>query len=142
MEKAIILLVEDNEGDILLTQEAVEDLELDVTLAVVKDGESALHYVNQTGEYSNCSRPDLVLLDINIPKINGLEVVRKIKEDDSTRSIPVIMLTTSSSQKDIRKAYQNYANCYIVKPNHPDELINTIQIVENFWCKHSQLPGK
>ncbi|TVQ05954.1 MAG: response regulator [Balneolaceae bacterium] len=136
-----ILLVEDNEGDILLAREAIDDLSMEVELNVVKDGEKAIEYIYKKGDYADVDTPDLILLDINLPKLNGFEVLKTLKYNSTFCVIPVIMLTTSSSEIDIRNAYKNYANCYIIKPNNADELVNTVQAIENFWIGISQLPN-
>lgn len=140
MSSPKILLVDDNEGDILLAREAVEELQLDVELAVVKDGEKALEYIFKENSFSNVTRPDLILLDINLPKLNGIDVLKKIKSDATAQFIPVIMLSTSSSQKDIERAYSNYANCYIVKPESADNIIKTVEAIQSFWFGVTTLP--
>jgi len=142
MQNEAILLVEDNEGDIMLVTEALEDLNIQIDLNVVCDGEKALDYLMNKCSYTDAVTPDLILLDINIPKINGLEVLKKLKQNEATKSIPVIMLTTSSSQKDVAQAYKNYANCYIVKPDDAEGLIETIKAIENFWFSCSEIPSK
>lgn len=134
-----ILLVEDNEGDILLIREAFEDLNIEVDLNVVTDGEKAIRYIFNEKEYSEAEKPDLILLDINLPKQNGLEVLKKIKQSDDKKRIPVLMLTTSSSQEDIGTAYKNYANCYMVKPDNAVELIEAIQAIEDYWFNLAEL---
>lgn len=145
MTQKTILLVEDNEDnedDIMLLREAFEELAVDVKLDIVRDGEKALHYLHKREEYLEESMPDLILLDINIPKVSGLEVVKKLKKDKSTRIIPVIMLTTSSSEKDIKSAYSNYANSYIVKPDDAESLSETVSIIDEFWFHYSALPTR
>jgi CheY-like chemotaxis protein len=142
MSQKNVLLVEDNEGDILLLREAFEDLDIDIKLNIVKDGEEALGYLYQQIENSEGTMPDIVLLDINIPKINGLEVLKKLKEDRATRLIPVIMLTTSSSKKDIETAYNSYANSYIVKPDNADNLDKAVHVIDEFWFHYSALPTR
>jgi len=142
MQNEAILLVEDNEGDIMLVTEALEDLNIQIDLNVVCDGEKALDYLMNKSSYTDAVTPDLILLDINIPKINGLEVLKTLKQNEATKSIPVIMLTTSSSQKDVAQAYKNYANCYIVKPDDAEGLIETIKAIENFWFSCSEIPSK
>lgn len=121
MKQANILLVEDNEGDIILTLEAFEESKIKTEINVVKNGEQALDYVFQRGEYSHAVRPDLILLDINIPIYNGHEVLKSIKEDKVLKKIPVVMLTTSSNPKDIDKAYESHANSYVKKPLDMDD---------------------
>ncbi|MFN3446771.1 MAG: response regulator, partial [Bacteroidia bacterium] len=112
MKKVHILLVEDNDGDIVLTLDAFEESKIKTNISVVKNGADAIDFLFKKGSFSDSQRPDLILLDINIPVFNGHEVLRIIKEDPSLKKIPVIVLTTSSNQKDINKAYENYANSY------------------------------
>ena len=139
MKQANILLVEDNEGDIILTLEAFEESKIKTEINVVKNGEQALDYVFQRGEYSNAVRPDLILLDINIPIYNGHEVVKSIKEDKDLKKIPVVMLTTSSNPKDIDKAYENHSNSYVKKPLDMDDFLKAILQIEEFWLQLSTL---
>jgi len=133
MKKMHILLVEDNEGDILLTTEAFEESKIPTQLSVVKNGEEALNFLFKRGKFEKVERPDLVLLDINLPIKNGHEVLKEIKSNNETRTIPIIMLTTSDSQKDINLAYFNYANSYITKPLDMEEFLEAIQKIEEFW---------
>lgn len=134
-----ILLVEDNQGDILLTKEAFEESNNECELFVVNDGQQAINFLEQISPFSNTEAPNLILLDINLPKINGHEVLKYIKSSSSLKSIPVIMLTTSSSQKDITECYKNYANCFITKPNEVDEFFKIIQNVNSLWLKNINL---
>ena len=141
--KAIhILLVEDNEGDILLTKEALEDAKILITLSVVKDGREAMDFVSKRGKYTGAELPDILLLDVNLPKKNGHEVLKYIKEDENLKHIPVIMLTTSSSEKDINLSYNNYANCYITKPVEANDFLSVVTTIENFWISVVKLPTK
>jgi CheY-like chemotaxis protein len=126
-----ILLVEDNEGDIMLTQEAFEDANLLVEMSVVRDGKEAIDFMNKVGKYSNIELPDLVLLDIKLPKVSGLEVLSHIKENVSAKHIPVIMLTTSSYVKDQDQSKQSNANGYLVKPLAIDRFLKIISKLEN-----------
>lgn len=135
-----ILLVEDNQGDILLTREALEDANILTNLSVVNDGKEAVDFLNKAGKHTRASLPDLVLLDVNLPKKNGHEVLQYIKAERSLRHIPVIMLTTSSSQKDINFAYENYVNCYITKPVEADEFLSVVTAIENYWISIVKLP--
>lgn len=137
-----ILLVEDNEGDILLTIEAMQEARIANTIAVVKDGWQALQYMEKNGEYANAPAPDLVLLDVNLPKMNGHEVLKSIKTNKKIMHIPVIMLTTSSSERDVLLSYQNYANCYITKPVEVSDFMKVVASIENFWISIVQLPTK
>jgi CheY-like chemotaxis protein len=136
-----ILLVEDNEGDILLTLEAFEECKVKTEISVVKNGKEALDFLFQRGEYTNVKRPDLILLDINIPIFNGHEVLRQIKTDSKLKKIPVIMLTTSSNQKDVDKAYENHCNSYMKKPLEISEFLIAILKIEEFWLELTTLPN-
>ncbi|MFV8326080.1 response regulator [Flavobacterium sp. ZS1P14] len=142
MEPIHILLVEDSEGDILLTKEVFEDAKIVVRLNVVKDGQQALDFLNKQGNYQNADLPDLLLLDVNLPKKNGIEVLKYIKGSSVLKHIPVIMLTTSSSEKDIFMSYQNYANCYITKPVDIDSFMDIVTKIENFWISVAKLPTR
>ncbi len=141
MRKEIkILLVEDNDGDIFLTLEALKEARINNHIDVVKDGEKALQYLNKENEFANAETPDLILLDINLPKIDGKEVLARIKKDDVLKVIPVVMLTTSDSERDIRDSYQSHANCYITKPVDFQKFMDVVQTVKNFWINIVQLP--
>jgi chemotaxis family two-component system response regulator Rcp1 len=142
MDHIHILLVEDNEGDILLTKEALEEAKMLTTLSVVKDGKEAIDFVSRKGKYTEASLPDLILLDVNLPKKNGHEVLQYIKHDDGLKQIPVIILTTSSSEKDINLAYKNYANCFITKPVDANDFMSVITTIENYWTSIVKLPTK
>ncbi len=141
MKSVHILLVEDNEGDIRLTQEAFRDSRIVNLLSVARNGEEALDFIYQRGGFKGQEVPDLILLDINLPLMNGDEVLRTLKSDDAVKHIPVIILTTSSSDADIRSSYQNYANAYITKPVDIHEFLDAIKTLETFWVKIVQLPG-
>lgn len=141
MKTAHILLVEDNEGDILLTRDAFEDRKFINNITVVKNGKQAIDYIFREGDYANAETPDLILLDVNLPLKNGHEVLQLIKHDDRTRHIPVIMLTTSSSEKDIELSYKNHANCYITKPVEIDDFIAVVRKIEEFWIQFVRLPS-
>lgn len=133
MEPIHILLVEDNEGDILLTTEALENAKLFIKLSVVKDGKQAMDFLTKADGYSDATQPDMLLLDINLPKRNGHQVLKFIKENEVLKHIPVIMLTTSSSPSDIDLAYKNYVNCFISKPIEAHSFLDVIATIENFW---------
>lgn len=139
MKKVHILLVEDNDGDIVLTLDAFEESKIKTNISVVKNGADAIDFLFKKGSFSDSQRPDLILLDINIPVFNGHEVLRIIKEDPSLKKIPVIVLTTSSNQKDINKAYENYANSYVTKPIDMEDFLNAVLKIENFWLQLSKL---
>ncbi|MCH8567836.1 MAG: response regulator [Balneolales bacterium] len=139
MKTAHILLVEDNEGDIILTLDAFEESKVKTKISVVRNGQEALDYLFRKGKFEESKKPDLILLDINIPIFSGHEVLGKIKQDDVLKKIPVIMLTTSSNQKDIDKAYENHCNSYVKKPLDMDEFLDAILKIENFWLQLSTL---
>ncbi|HWY12348.1 MAG TPA: response regulator [Bacteroidia bacterium] len=137
-----ILLVEDNPGDIRLTQEAFKDGKIKNDLNVVMDGEEAIYYLKKTGQYSNANTPDIILLDLNLPKKDGREVLAEIKDDPLLKCIPVIILTTSSAQSDILSTYSHHANCYIMKPVDFNQFITVIRTIEDFWLTIVKLPAK
>ncbi|MCL6260618.1 response regulator [Aquiflexum sp. TKW24L] len=139
MKKIHVLLVEDNEGDILLTTEAFEESAIPTKLSIVKNGEEAIDFLFKRGRYKDVERPDLVLLDINLPIKNGHQVLMEVKSNDDTRNIPIIVLTTSDAQQDINKAYFNYANSYITKPLDIKEFVVAIQQIEGFWLELAKL---
>lgn len=139
MEPISILLVEDNEGDIMLTKEALEDAKILIDLDVKKDGKQAIDFLSRL---ASADMPDLVLLDVNLPKKSGHEVLKFIKEHEGLRHIPVIMLTTSSSEKDINLSYNNYANCFITKPVEASDFLSVVATIENFWVSVVKLPVK
>lgn len=136
-----ILLVEDNEGDILLTKEALSEGKIANVISVAKDGKEAIDFLNKTGRYIDAVTPDLILLDINLPKKNGHEVLMHIKESDALKQIPVIMLTTSSAEEDIVTSYKNYVNCYITKPVDVNDFMAEVAKVEDFWINIVKLPS-
>jgi CheY-like chemotaxis protein len=142
MKPIHILLVEDNEGDILLTQEAFEDAKIITHLSVTRDGKEAMDFLTQQGKYPNATLPALILLDVNLPMKDGYEVLRFIKGNKNLRHIPVIMLTTSSSKRDIDKAYDNHVNCYITKPVEINDFITVVTTIEHFWISIVELPAK
>jgi two-component system, chemotaxis family, response regulator Rcp1 len=142
MESIHILLVEDNEGDIVLTMEALEERKVVNNISVVKDGKEALDFLYGIDKYTGRKLPDLILLDVNLPKKSGHEVLQIIKEDARLKHIPVIMLTTSSSEKDIKLSYQYHANCYITKPVEVDQFLEAITSIEDFWLSIVTLPNK
>ena len=136
-----MLLVEDNPDDVDLTIEALEDTKVANRLHVVTDGVAALSFLRREGQYAQAPRPAIILLDLNLPKKDGREVLANIKADPVLRRIPVIVLTTSSSQEDIQRAYAMHANCYITKPVDFEQFVQVIQAIENFWLTVVQLPG-
>jgi len=135
-----ILLVEDNPGDIRLTQEAFRENKLCNHLDTVRDGVEAMAYLRQEGEYAQASHPDLILLDLNLPKKDGREVLEEIKEDPILKRIPVVILTTSQAEEDIIRTYSLHANCYVTKPVNLDQFIKVVQSIESFWLTIVQLP--
>lgn len=140
MNSITILLVEDNEGDVLLTTEALKSCKVTNKLKVVSDGQQALDFLLKKDKFADERTPDLILLDINLPKKNGHEVLQRIKSESKLKHIPVIMLTTSSSIVDVKKAYSNYLNCFITKPVSPDDFLKAVSQIENFWINIVKLP--
>ena len=140
MKPISILLVEDNEGDVLLTTDALYEGKISNSISVVRDGWEAIQFLEKTGSYTNAVIPDLILLDVNLPKMNGHEVLKVIKSSEKLKHIPVIMLTTSSSEGDIMQSYQNYANCYITKPVETENFMEVITSIEDFWISIVKLP--
>jgi len=138
-DKPRILLVEDNPGDIRLTQEALKESQIEITLDVVSDGEQAVEFLMQRNKYVDSVRPNIILLDLNLPKKNGIEVLKEIKAHDTLRKIPVIVLTTSDAEHDITKAYDLHANCYILKPVDFDDFAKVIKLIETYWFNTVQL---
>lgn len=138
---AHILLVEDNEGDILLTLEAFKECKLKTKVSVAKNGKDALDFIFQRGNFKEVEKPDLILLDINMPIFNGHEVLGQIKADPQLKKIPVIILTTSSNQKDLNKAYENNCNSYVEKPLTMSGFIDAILKIEQFWLELTTLPN-
>lgn len=140
-EKEIsILLVEDNEGDVVLAKEALSEARIRNTVTVINNGEEALKYLYREGKYRNIELPDLILLDINLPRVDGMEVLTKIKADEDLKAIPVVMLTTSTSERDVLLAYRNYVNCYINKPINTEKLLAVIKNTESFWLNIVKSP--
>jgi len=137
-----ILLVEDSPEDVELTKEALKEGKLANTLHVVKDGVEAIDYLRKKGKYASVKRPDLILLDLNLPKKNGHEVLAEIKQDEDLKVIPVAILTTSESEQDILKTYKMHANCYITKPVDLNQFIKVVKAVEDFWFSIVKLPKK
>ncbi|KKL65022.1 hypothetical protein LCGC14_2159140 [marine sediment metagenome] len=135
-----ILLVEDSPGDIRLTQEALRDSKISNNLHVVMDGEEALAFLKKEGKFSEKPRPDLILLDLNLPKKDGREVLAEIKQDERFKRIPVVILTVSEAEEDIYKSYNLHANCYITKPVDLEQFLKVIKATENFWFTIVKLP--
>ncbi len=137
-----ILLVEDNPGDVRLTVEALKDGKVHNHLSVVNDGEQALAFLRREGKFADAPRPDLILLDLNLPRKDGRQVLTELKADDDFRRIPVVILTTSDAEEDILKAYNLNANCYITKPVDLDQFMRVVKAIENFWLEIVKLPCK
>lgn len=135
-----ILLVEDNPGDVLLTQEAFREGHYTPRLSVVEDGEEALLFLRKQGKHKNAPRPDIILLDLNLPKKDGRELLAEVKEDLDLRHIPVIVLTTSNADLDVSRAYKLHANCYLTKPIEMDDFMRKVRAVEDFWLSVVRLP--
>jgi len=137
-----ILLIEDSLADIRLTQEVFKEGKINNTLSIVMDGEDALVYLRKSGKFKNVQTPDLVLLDLNIPKKDGRQVLAEIKADSTLKVIPVIILTTSAAEQDILNTYAHHANCYIMKPVNLEQFIKVIRSIEEFWLTIVKLPQK
>ena len=135
-----ILLVEDNPGDVRLTQEALKEGKVRNKLHVVEDGVEALAFLCQEGEYADVPRPDLILLDLNLPKKNGREVLAEIKEHPNLRRIPVVILTVSQAEEDVLRTYDLHANCYVTKPVDLEQFIKVVASIEDFWLTIVRLP--
>jgi len=140
VEAVEILLVEDNPGDVRLTIEALKDSKVLNNLHIVSDGVDAMAYLRREAAYGASPRPDLILLDLNLPKKDGLEVLKEIKADDDLRRIPVVILTTSSNERDIVESYDLHANCYITKPVGLDQFMTIVKNIQSFWFSIVKLP--
>jgi chemotaxis family two-component system response regulator Rcp1 len=140
LEVIHILLVEDNPGDVRLTREALKEGKVINDLHVVEDGIEALAYLRHEGQYAKSVHPDIILLDLNLPRMDGRELLAKIKSDPSLRRIPVVILTTSKAEEDIIKSYDLHANCYITKPVDMDRFITVVKSIEDFWFTIVKLP--
>lgn len=136
-----ILLVEDNPADTRLIFEVLKDFKIKSNLNVVTDGVKAIDYLNKEGEYQDSPKPDLILLDLNLPRKDGREVLKEIKQDERFVCIPIVILTTSSTKEDILNAYKNYANCFITKPVDFKEFMRVINSIEDFWLSIVKLPS-
>ncbi|GAB2987976.1 response regulator [uncultured Cyclobacterium sp.] len=140
MKSAHILLVEDNEGDIFLTLEALNESDLNNKISIARDGQEALDFVFKTNGFEQENTPDLIILDINLPRKSGHEVLYELKQHHSYRKIPVVILSTSSSKTDIDLSYENYANCYITKPAEVADFLKVIASIQNYWFETASLP--
>src|ERR1700724_3280815 len=137
-----VLLVEDSPGDVRLTREAFKDAKVHINLHVASDGAEAMDFLNRKGEHANAPRPDLILLDLNLPKKDGREVLEEIKVSPTLKSIPVVVLTTSASDADILRSYKLHANCYITKPVGLDGFLEVVKSIDNFWLTVVKLPSE
>jgi two-component system, chemotaxis family, response regulator Rcp1 len=141
--KAIdILIVDDNPGDVRLTMEVFKESKIQNRLHVAQDGEEAIQFLRQLGEFADSPTPDLILLDWNLPRMNGHEVLSEIKTDPLLRRIPVVVLTSSEAEEDIIRAYDNYANCFVTKPINLDQFIKVVQTIQDFWFTIVKQPGR
>lgn len=138
---ADFLLVEDNPGDVRLTQEALKSHKVQNNLHVVSDGEAAMAFLRRQGKYASAPRPDIILLDLNLPKKDGREVLAEIKTDPSLKTIPVVIITSSEAEQDVIKSYNLNANCYVTKPVNLDQFIKVVQSINDFWLTIVKLPG-
>jgi CheY-like chemotaxis protein len=137
-----ILLVEDNPADVRLTQEALKEGKVRNNLFVARDGVEAIEFLRREGPHANATKPDLILLDLNLPRKDGREVLAEIKNDDTLRTIPVVVLTTSSAEADILKSYNLHANCYITKPVDLEQFVQVIKSIDDFWLTVVRLPSE
>lgn len=136
-----VLLVEDNPGDVRLTKEALKEGKVRNNLHVVSDGVEAIAFLRREGRYAGAVRPDLILLDLNLPRMDGREVLREVKSDPALLNIPIVVLTSSEAEQDIARAYELHANCYISKPVDLDQFIHVVQSIEDFWFTVVKLPA-
>jgi chemotaxis family two-component system response regulator Rcp1 len=136
-----ILLVEDNPADVRLTREVLENGDSTTRLSVVGDGEEAMAFLRREGTYAECPRPRLVLLDLNLPKKDGREVLEELKRDSELCRIPVVVLTTSAAESDISRSYELHANCFITKPLDLDDFFTVVQSIKDFWLASARLPS-
>ena len=137
-----VLLVEDDPGDVLMTQEAFQDYKIANNLTVVTNGEDAISYLRKEGGYADAVTPDLVLLDLNLPRRDGREVLREVKADPALRHIPIVVLTTSDAEDDVLGSYQLYANAYVRKPVDFEQFVAAIRAIDNFFISVVRLPGR
>jgi CheY-like chemotaxis protein len=135
-----VLLVEDNPGDVRLMVEALKDAKVNNNLSVANNGETAMEFLRHEGDYSGAPTPDLIMLDLNLPKKDGREVLMEIKEDPDLKHIPVVVITTSGAEEDIIKSYRLHANCYITKPVNFEQFIKVVHSIEEFWLTVVKLP--
>lgn len=137
-----ILLVDDNIGDVVLTKEALKGADFTNRVSIARDGFEALDFLRQAGKFANAPTPDLILLDINMPRKNGCEVLEEIRRDEALKLIPIVILTSSEAEDDIRRAYEMGANCYVTKPADLDEMVKIVQAIDYFWTTVAKLPRR
>ena len=137
-----VLFVEDSAGDVRLTREAFKDAKVHINLHVASDGAEAMAFLGRQGEYAHVPRPDLILLDLNLPKKDGREVLAEIKESPALKTIPVVILTTSASEADILRSYRLHANCYITKPVDLEGFLSVVRSIDSFWLTVVKLPSR
>jgi CheY-like chemotaxis protein len=137
-----LLLVEDNPGDIRLTLEAIKECKIEIDLDVISDGDKVMSFLNKENEYQNAEKPDIIMLDLNLPKRNGIEILKEIKASAKLKRIPVIAVTTSEADHDIFKAYDTHANAYILKPVDFDDFTRVIQMMDAFWFRTVKLSAE
>ena len=142
VQPAEILLVEDNPGDVRLVQEALRESKIINQVYAVSDGQEALAFLRKQGCYANATRPDMILLDLNLPRKDGREVLSEIKADPDLRRIPVVIVTSSKAEEDILRSYNHHANCYITKPLDLDKFVTVVKAIEDFWVSIVKLPPK
>jgi CheY-like chemotaxis protein len=136
-----VLLVEDDPGDVLLIQEAFEFNKVHNKLSIVRDGEQAIAFLRREGEYADATRPDLVLLDLNLPRKDGREVLQEVKSDEDLRTIPIVVLTTSEAEEDVLRSYQLHANAYVTKPVDFDRFVSIVRQIDDFFVSVVRLPS-
>jgi len=137
-----ILLVDDNIGDVVLTKEALKSADFSNRVSTASDGIEALEFLHRTGKFASASKPDLILMDINMPRKNGCEVLQEIRLDEDLKLIPVVILTSSEAEDDIRHAYELRANCYVTKPADLDDMVKVVQAIDHFWTSVAKLPRR
>jgi len=137
-----ILLVEDNPGDVVLTEEALQEGKIHSRLTIAEDGVEALAMLKREGKYANAPRPDLILLDLNLPRMSGRELLAAIKADEALRRIPVVVLTTSKAEEDVLATYDLHANCFITKPVGMEKFVRVVKMIDEFWLSVVKLPHR
>lgn len=140
MRSIDILLIEDNPGDVELTRESLKSSKIRNTLQVITDGEAALNYLFQRGEHTGSRLPDMILLDLNLPKVSGREILRELKQDEERKTIPVIILSSSEAAYDVQESYRLHANCFVSKPVQLNDFMRVVQTVSSFWIDIVNLP--